>query len=163
VVEAAGETEDAETIEMKDILGQAYAYRAMCYLDLARLYQYKENDYITDYPEAILGLTVPIVDEFTTLEETKSNPRATREDMYNFIFSDLGKAVKLLDETQTTFSRPNLNAVYGLYARAYLELGYSDDPAFPRNECFTQAAKYARLVIDEGGFSPLTQEQWEDL
>jgi hypothetical protein len=29
--------------ELKDILGQAYAYRAMCYLDLARLYEPKVN------------------------------------------------------------------------------------------------------------------------
>ncbi len=47
-------------------------------------------------------------------------------------------------------------------AKAYLELGYSEDPAFPREEMFANAAKYARLVIDEGGYSPLTQSQWED-
>lgn len=161
VVEASGVSEDEETVEFRDILGQAYVYRAMCYLDLARLYEAKENDY-TDVPESIKGLTVPIVDEMTTIEDTKRNPRATRKQMYNFIFDDLGKAVELLDETETTFSRPNLNAVYGLYARAYLELGYADDPAFPKDEMFKNAAKYARLVIDEGGFSPLTQSQWED-
>lgn len=161
VVEASGVSEDEETVELRDILGQAYVYRAMCYLDLARLYEAKENDY-TDVPESIKGLTVPIVDEMTTIEDTKRNPRATREQMYNFIFDDLGKAVELLDETETTFSRPNLNAVYGLYARAYIELGYADDPAFPKDEMFTNAAKYARLVIDEGGFTPLTQSQWED-
>lgn len=161
VVEASGVSEDEETLELRDILGQAYVYRAMCYLDLARLYEAKENDY-TVVPESIKGLTVPIVDEETTIDDTKRNPRATREQMYNFIFDDLGKAVELLDETETTFSRPNLNAVYGLYARAYIELGYADDPAFPKDEMFTNAAKYARLVIDEGGFSPLTQSQWED-
>lgn len=161
VVEASGVSEDEETLELRDILGQAYVYRAMCYLDLARLYEAKENDY-TVVPESIKGLTVPIVDEETTIDDTKRNPRATREQMYNFIFDDLGKAVELLDETETTFSRPNLNAVYGLYARAYIELGYADDPAFPKDEMFTNAAKYARLVIDEGGFTPLTQSQWED-
>ena len=31
--------------ELRHILGQAYAYRAMCYLDLARLYEPKENKY----------------------------------------------------------------------------------------------------------------------
>ncbi len=150
-----------EKAELNDILGQAYTYRAMCYLDMARLYEPKENDYV-DIPESIRNLTVPIVDETTTLEQTKNNPRATREQMYNFILGDLGKAVELLDASDKTFSRPNLNAVYGLMARAYLELGYSDDPAFPRDEMFTKASEYARLVIDEGGFSPLTQSQWED-
>ena len=150
-----------EKAELNDILGQAYTYRAMCYLDMARLYEPKENDYV-DIPESIRNLTVPIVDETTTLEQTKNNPRATREQMYNFILGDLGKAVELLDASDKTFSRPNLNAVYGLMARAYLELGYSADPAFPRDEMFTKASEYARLVIDEGGFSPLTQSQWED-
>lgn len=162
IVEANVDSQDAEDVEFRDILGQAYTYRAMCYLDLARLYEFKENDYTTSFPQEILGLTVPIVDEFTTLEQTKSNPRAPREQMYNFIFDDLDKALKLLDPTQTTFSRPNINAVYGLYARAYMELGYANDPAFPRENCFTEAARYARLVIDEGGFTPLTQAQWED-
>ncbi len=156
-----GDSEEADAVELRDILGQAYAYRAMCYLDLARLYEPKENGY-TEISESIKGLTVPIVDEYTTIEETKRNPRVPRKEMYEFIFSDLDKAVELLDETMTLFSRPNLNAVYGLYARAYLELGYADDPAFPKNEMFDNAAKYARRVIDEGGFSPLTQSQWED-
>ena len=157
--EAAADPE--EKAELNDILGQAYTYRAMCYLDMARLYEPKENDYV-DIPESIRNLTVPIVDENTTLEQTKNNPRATREQMYNFILGDLGKAQELLDAADKTFSRPNLNAVYGLMARAYLELGYSADPAFPRDEMFTKASEYARLVIDEGGFTPLTQSQWED-
>ncbi len=159
VLEENAGTDDEATL--KDILGQAYAYRAMCYLDLARLYEPKVNDY-TDISADILGLTVPIVDENTTLDQTKNNPRVTRDKMYGFIFSDLDKAEEYLDPSDRTFSRPNLNAVYGLKARAYLELGYSEDPAFPREEMFTKASEYARKVIDEGGFSPLTQAQWED-
>ena len=161
VVEQSGEAEDEETITLRDILGQAYAYRAMCYFDLARLYEPKVNDY-TEVSESILGLTVPIVDENTTLEQTKNNPRVPRKEMYDFIFGDLTKAIELLDETDRTFSRPTLYSVYGMMAKAYLELGYSEDPAFPREEMFANAAKYARLVIDEGGYSPLTQSQWED-
>lgn len=161
VVEQSGEAEDEETIKLRDILGQAYAYRAMCYFDLARLYEPKVNDY-TEVSESILGLTVPIVDENTTLEQTKNNPRVPRKEMYDFIFGDLTKAIELLDETDRTFSRPTLYSVYGMMAKAYLELGYSEDPAFPREEMFANAAKYARLVIDEGGYSPLTQSQWED-
>lgn len=161
IVKANGNSEDAEAVEFRDILGQAYTYRAMCYLDLARLFEAKENGYTT-IEENIKGLTVPIVNENTSLEDTKNNPRATRKQMYDFIFGDLAKAEEMLDETNTTFSRPNINAVYGLYARAYLELGYADDPEFPRNKMFENASKYARLIIDDGGFSPLTQSQWED-
>ena len=161
VVEQEGDASDEETLKLRDILGQAYAYRAMCYLDLARLYEPKANGY-TDIPESIMGLTVPIVDENTTLEQTKNNPRVSREQMYGFIFSDLEKAAALMDESDRTFSRPTLHAVYGMMAKAYLELGYSQDPAFPGEEMFANAARYARMVIDDGGYSPLTQSQWED-
>lgn len=158
VVEESSSSDDI--VELKHCLGQAYAYRAMCYLDLARLFEPKENDY-TDV-SSVLGLTVPIVDEKTTLEQTKNNPRATREELYNFIFSDLKKAEELLNPTVYTFSQPTLNAVYGMYARAYLELGYANDPAFDRTQMLTKAAEYARLVIDEGGYMPLTKEQWHN-
>ena len=160
VVEENEGVETEETIQLRDILGQAYAYRAMSYFDLARLYEPKVNDY-TDV-SAVLGLTVPIVDENTTIEQTKNNPRQPRDKMYEFIFDDLNKALELLNPSDVTFSRPTVNAVYGMLARVYLELGYSDDPAFPRKEMFTKAAEYARKLIDEGGFSPLTQSQWED-
>ena len=156
----AGGSDDEEMAELKDILGQAYAYRAMCYLDLARLYEPKVNKY-TDVSN-VLGLTVPIIDENTTIDQTKNNPRVRRDVMYNFIFDDLNKALELLNESDRTFSRPTVNAIYGMMARAYLELGYADDSAFPRDEMFTKASEYARKVIDEGGFSPLTQAQWED-
>lgn len=160
VVDAGGSDEE-EMAELKDILGQAYAYRAMCYLDLARLYEPKVNKY-TDVPSSILGLTVPIVDETTSIEQTKNNPRVARDSMYRFIFKDLNKSLELMNDTDRTFSRPTVNAVYGMMARAYLELGYADDPAFPRDEMFTKASEYARKLIDAGGYSPLTQSQWED-
>lgn len=161
VVEENEGVETDESAQLRDILGQAYAYRAMCYLDLARLYEPKVNDYTT-VSESILGLTVPIVDENTTIEQTKNNPRRSRKEMYEFIFNDLDKALELLNSSDRTFSRPTVNAIYGMLARAHLELGYAEDPAFPREEMFTKASEYARKVIDEGGFSPLTQSQWED-
>lgn len=146
--------------ELRHILGQAYAYRAMCYLDLARLYEPKVNDY-TDV-RRVLGLTVPIVDENTTIEQTKNNPRVPRADIYTFIFEDLARAEKYIDSSFKTYSEPTLMAVYGMYARAYIELGYSDDPAFPAQESFRKAAEYSRKVLDESGKTPLTQAQWED-
>ena len=165
VVEESGEGDDEEAVKLRDILGQAYAYRAMCYLDMARLFEPKENKY-TDVSETIRDLTVPIVDENTTLDQTKDNPRVTREVMYKFIFDDLDRALELINEADMTFSRPTIYAVYGMKARAYLELGYSasynKEMFTDSNEMFKEAARYARLVIDEGGFTPLTQSQWED-
>lgn len=125
------ESKGEDLVALNDILGQAYAYRAMCYLDLARLFEPKKNKY-TDVSDAIIGLTVPIVDENTTIDQTKSNPRATREQIYKFIIADLTKALELMDESLAMFSRPTHDSVHGLLARAYLELGYANDPAFPR-------------------------------
>ena len=140
------------------ILGQAYAYRAMCYLDLARLYEPKENGY-TDV-STIAGLTVPIVKETTTEQQAKDNPRASREDMYSFILSDLAVAQAYLSPSSTAYTLPTLAAVYGLFARTYLEMGYWGGTG--TTEAFSEAARYARLAIQTSGKSPLTQEQWED-
>ena len=162
---------DEEDIEFKHIIGQAYAYRAWFYLDLARLFEPKLNKY-TDVRH-LLGLTVPIVDETTTIDDTKNNPRVSREVIYKFIFDDLARAEKYLDQSQTAFTAPTLMAVYGMYARAYIELGASykenkgvnpnpDILPLTQNEAYEKAAEYARKVINESGKSPLTQSQWED-
>ena len=162
---------DEEDIEFKHIIGQAYAYRAWFYLDLARQFEPKLNKY-TDVRH-LLGLTVPIVDETTTIDDTKSNPRVSREVIYKFIFDDLARAEKYLDQSKTSFTEPTLMAVYGMYARAYIELGASykenkgvnpnpDILPLTQKEAYEKAAEYARKVINESGKSPLTQSQWED-
>ena len=162
---------DEEDIEFKHIIGQAYAYRAWFYLDLARLFEPKLNKY-TDVRH-LVGLTVPIVDEYTTIDQTKNNPRVSRETIYKFIFEDLERAEKYLDQRRAEFTAPTLMAVYGMYARAYIELGaaYKENKGVNPNpdvlpltqdEAYTKAAEYARKVINESGKSPLTQSQWED-
>ena len=100
------------TDEAVQLLGQAYAYRAMFYLDLARLYEPKANGY-TDI-SSIQGLTVPIVTEATTEHQAKNNPRATREVLYDFILSDLAMAQAYLSPSANTYTLPTVAAVYGL-------------------------------------------------
>ena len=148
--------EDASP-EAVQYLAAAYTYRAMCYLDLARLYEPKENSY-TDVI-GVMGLTVPIVTESTTEAQAKNNPRAPREQMYQFILADLAKAESLMDPGQKNYTSPTLAAVYGLYARAWLEMGYWEDGG---SKAFIRAAEYARKAVSQSGKSPLTQAQWED-
>ena len=152
---------DPETAdnEERGFLGIAYAYRAMFYLDLARMYEFKPNRY-TSVSDNVLGLTVPIVTEKTTEEESSNNPRVPREEMYGFIMSDLEKAAEYLENQAYSFSRPTLGAVYGLYARAYLEMGYWTESG--DEQAFREAARYARLAITTSGKTPLTQDEWED-
>ena len=158
MVPAIEDGADEETlVELKHNLGQAYAYRAWCYLDLARLYEPKDN-VEAPVPAEIRELTVPIVDENTTIEDCKKNPRVTREEIYQFILDDLKRAEENLNPAVTTFSQPTLTMVNGLYARTYLELGY--ERSGYNKEMFAKASEYARKVISESGKSPLTKEQW---
>ena len=168
LINVAGEITEDTSEQTKEIIGQAHAYRAMYYLDLARMYEPKPNK-ILPPDQSILGLTVPIVTEKTTEEESKNNGRATREEMYQFILSDLAKAEEYLENAPVVYTAPSLAAVYGLYARTYLELGatYKEmgnptDWDMTSQKAYGKAADYARKVIDMGEHSPLTQTQWED-
>ena len=146
------ETANAEAL---NYLGIAHTYRALCYLDLARLFEAKENNY-TDV-SGVLGLTVPIVTEETTEESATNNPRVDRETMYEFILTELAKAEAYIDKTANNYTKPSLGAIYGLYARAYLEMGAAGDEG-----AYEKAAHYADEAIKISGRTPLTQEQWED-
>lgn len=158
MVPAIEDGADEETmVQLKHNLGQAYAYRAWCYLDLARLYEPKDN-VEAPVPSNIVELTVPIVDENTTIDDCKKNPRATRSEIYQFILDDLKRAEENLNPAVTTFSQPTMMMVYGLYARTYLELGY--ERSGYNKDMFAKASEYARKVIDESGKTPLTKEQW---
>lgn len=153
------DTEDAQELFY---LGQAYAYRAMCYLDLARLCEPKQNKYVK-VSDKILGLTVPIVTEKTTQEQALNNARADRETMYKFILDDLDKADKALTAAMSEglasgYTDPGINAVQGMMARAYLEMGYWKDSKSA--EYFQKASECA--VNAAGGYTPLTETQWHD-
>ncbi len=141
----------------KNYLGLAYTYRAMFYLDLVRLYEFKENKYTS--ADNILGLGVPIVLETTTEEEAKNNPRAKVDDIYNnVIIPDLDRAEKLLQGTNSTDPYTiGIAYVYGLKARTYLERGTAGVQG-----AWKKAAEYARMAINTSGRIPLTQSQWED-
>ncbi len=155
---------------LKHYVGIARTYRAMMYIDLARmfecLYAYNENNPNYESEQiAVAGLTVPIVDENLDEQGAKNNPRATREEMFNFIFADLAFAEEALAEyTPTSITNPDLSVVYGLYARAYLWLGGFEDGLsgeLPEgNEAYAKAAEYARLAINAHGGAVMSELEW---
>ncbi len=166
VISLIGE-KDASTLDAtsRAYLGFAYTYRAMFYLDLVRLYEFKENKY-TSAPE-LIGLGVPVVLPQTTEAQAKNNPRAKVSDIYDeVIFPDLDLAQSLL----ANYSAPNrysisLAAVYGLKARAFLERAASIEQAGDEtlsSEYYEKASEYARKSINSSACEPLTQQQWED-
>lgn len=150
----------------------ARTYRALFYLDLARMFEclYAEAPENPDYEAQqfkVAGLTVPIVDENTTEEAAKNNPRATREEIFNFIFADLAFAEEALaDYQQTSPTNPTLAVVYGLYARAYLWLGGFTDGLngeLPEgNAAYAKAAEYARMAINAHGGAVMSLPEWTD-
>lgn len=170
-------------------MGNALAYRAMAYMDLARLYEYRHTDvaYLDQRGEQIKGLTAPIVTEKTTDASGRSNPRAPFYEMYRFILTDLNNAETYLANTHVADSKLSacLGVIYGLKARFYLDLGtryskYPDELAkqtenensealadydkfgiTTANEYLNLAAQYARKAIGEG-FAPTSENQWFD-
>lgn len=153
---------DTEDVQMKYYLGQALSYRAMFYLDLARLYEPKQNKYVP-VDESLLGLTVPKLTEKTTPHQAADNGRVHRKDMYSFILDDLVQAEKCFSDAveagmPQSVTRPSLYGVYGLMARAYIEMGTWEDNPVP--EAYAKVIDYADKVI--AGFKPLDKTQWHD-
>lgn len=169
-------------------LGIALAYRALAYLDLARMYEYKATGFSDLDAQAssskIYGLTVPIVTEQTTASESKNNPRAPFYTMYRFIMNDLNHAEQYLSGYKRTDNfMPNQSVIYGLKARLYLEMatrfnnsasdlsaqlaaegsedGYDDLGITSALDCYKKASEYANKVI-AAGYSPVTKSQWQD-
>ena len=152
--------EDTEDPIMKTMLGQAYAYRGMIYLDLARIFEAKEINpqyKMSEATKKVLGLTIPKITETSTEDDAKFNPRMPREEAYDFILSDLTKAESILKGLKIDYTMPSESAVYMLKARAYIEMAACQDEG-----AAAKALEYAQKVIDISGKTPLTQLQWED-
>lgn len=139
------------TDEQKAFLGEGLAFRAMAYLDMARMYEFLPNDIFpdgkNDQGKVVTNLTVPIVTDKTTPEEATNNPRATREEMAKFIEEDLTNAESYITYQTTTDggTQPTLACVYGLKARLYMWI-----------EDYAKAAEYADKAITTYGKAPLS-------
>lgn len=166
VISIAGQNES-----YSGALGLAKTFRALCYLDMARLFDALpakaplRASYESDLA-AVKELTVPIVREGMSLDELENNPRVSREEMFEFIFEDLDEAEELLEGyVPETKNMPTQAVVFGLKARAYLWLGGFDEQYtnVPTGEAaYKLAAEYARKAIDASGCSIMTEAQWLD-
>lgn len=127
----------------EDGLGQAYAMRAMFYMDLAQMYGAKT------YADDKNCLTVPIVTEGLTQSDLRNNPNATNERIWDFILDDLNNAETYIDADRKDVYTPGLALVYGLKARAYLI----------RRE-WQDAEKYAKLAQE--GYAVMSADEYTD-
>lgn len=143
--------------------------------------------------DGIIGLTVPIIEARAyTLAELIKNPRAPFYKMYRFIWNDLCLAEELLAgyrrptmSSMEKVSLMNEYVIHGLKARFWLELatrfnrsaedlaaqiaaegsadGCRDLGITSAADCYKNAIAEADKVINEGGFTPTTMEQWYDI
>lgn len=155
LIKNLGNKEDLSKAQ-QGYLGAGYAFRALYYMDAAQWYEFLPNDMFTVNEDGndITYLTLPIVTENTTEDDARNNPRATREEMYEFIMNDLNAADSLMSNykfVRPNKSMPSLACVYGLKARVNLWV-----------ENYEEAAKWARAAIDLGQHSPLTKSEWLD-
>ncbi len=168
----------------------ALAYRADAYMQASEWYEYKLTGYaeLDDKAQSsgILGLTIPIVTENTTEQESRNNPRVPFYEMFRFILTDLNEGVDCVTGTAEPSSKiyAGKGVIYGLLARLWLTIGtrfdrypedlaaamsHESDDSIPwdkfgvttANECFEKAAQYARLSIN-AGYTPYTESQWFD-
>ena len=135
--------------------GSALAYRAMLYLDLARMYEFLPNDKTSNINadgNDVSGLTVPIVRAGMSEAEARNNPRAPHAEMAKFIEEDLDEAEKYIggmtEEATSGHILPDLACAYGLKARLYMWDGQYD-----------KAKEYARKAINTTARTPMTQQQ----
>jgi starch-binding outer membrane protein, SusD/RagB family len=119
--------------EFKKIIGEAYYIRAYCYFRLARLYG-----------------QVPLVDD-PDVDFTLKKPSFS--ELYNFIASDLLKAMDLLpktnNEARVKYETPHRGTAKALLAEVYLTMGGQ-----PVNDIskYADAARVAGEVIDSATY-----------
>ncbi|MBF8964835.1 RagB/SusD family nutrient uptake outer membrane protein [Pontibacter sp. FD36] len=109
---------DATEQEKARFEAEAKVIRAFSYFNLARVYQ---HTYLKDKNAP----AVPLMLEPTT-PSTQGKERATLEQVYSQIVTDLTEAEQALTSARPSKSRINKNVAQGMLARVYLEMGQWD-------------------------------------
>ena len=127
-----------------DLMGQAYAVRALCYFDLARLYGYpylKDNGaslgaIVLDHNNDKQGIVSP--------EEAKSLKRSTVAETYAQALSDVEKALTVLSKSKNTghfnyWAAKMLQGKLALYKGDY-QLAYSANSEVVENSPYAMVS-----------------------
>ena len=140
-IEILDVTSDSDKAEKKGLTGEAYAVRALCYFDLARLYG---QPYTFDQG-ASLGAV--ILKERIFPNEAATAKRGTVKETYDLILSDLDSALAKLPENKK-LGHFNYWAAKLLQARVHLYMGdYAK--AYAAAEEVINSSPYELVGIDE--------------
>ncbi len=152
-------TYEPEDDDLKFYLAQALAVRAYDYYTLA---QYFQHTYVGNEQKPC----VPIITE-KNMDKVASEgcPRATVEQVYEQIMSDINKAIELLSSTSTTRSDKryvDLAVAYGIRARVNLVMNKWADAAADAQAAIdnTKATPYAASDLERPGFSDIDDNAW---
>ncbi|MEJ8801063.1 RagB/SusD family nutrient uptake outer membrane protein [Pontibacter sp. H249] len=151
IIAYAPQLTDGSAAQRLQLEGEARAIRAFSYFNLARVYQHT-------YTKDKNALAVPLMLEPTT-PETEGKERATLEQVYNQIITDLTFAEENLTANRASKSHINKNVAQGLLARVYLEMGNWDKAA----EYAAKArAGYSLMSATEysNGFNNYGNSEW---
>lgn len=99
-IETIPVTSPSDEATKKDILGQAYAVRSLCYFDLARLYGYP---YMKDNGASLGAVILPHDNGkagLITADEAKELKRGTVAETYTQAFKDIESALGLLSKDE---------------------------------------------------------------
>lgn len=133
VLEKAGRIQPStsrETERKAQLMGSAYFFRALANFTLAQVFApaFRPNGNNN-------SLCFPLRD---TADPNTSFGLSTTAEAYDFIITDLEKALELLPQSSELPTRPNLISAKALLARIYLSMGIYD-----------KAGEYAELVLAE--------------
>lgn len=136
---------DTEDSSLKVYRGQALAARAYDYLNLVQIYQFT-------YAGHENSLAVPIVTETMTDEDMQNNPRATVQQVYDQIMSDLNTAADLLTGYDNGSNKDQIDeaVVYGLRARANLLMQKWADAAKDAERAIAGGRRSLRRIRSPG-------------
>ena len=148
-------TEGTEDPEMLIYRGQAFAARAYDYLSLAQAYQFT-------YAGHENALCVPIVTENMTLEEKQNNPRATVQQVYDQIMSDLNQALDLLTGYDNGSNKDKIDeaVAYGLRARANLLMQKWAEAASDAEKAIAGGTPQSLEAVSKPTFNSASASSW---
>ncbi|MCH5233922.1 MAG: RagB/SusD family nutrient uptake outer membrane protein [Muribaculaceae bacterium] len=134
---------DTDDPSYKFYRGQAYGNRAFAYWMLAQLYQFNYVGHQNDP-------CVPLITEENEAQVAEDGaPRATVQEIYDQILSDLNNGIELMTNNSSAVRSDkryiDLNVLYGLRARTYLCM-----------QEYAKAAEDAQRVINSGSFAALS-------
>lgn len=155
-------TNDAENI----IYAQLLSFRAMCYFDIARLFQYTYEK----GSNLLVGVLHDKPINYNNASEGKE--LSTVKEFYDFFLKDIEEAIALFEKIN--YTKPNKgfidkNVAYGLAARMYLTRGTIAAGGGVKAD-MDKAADYAykaqeglKLMTQEeflGGFNDISNSEW---